>query len=449
MRRKVYDRLAEWKKESQGKTALLIDGARRVGKSYIAEEFARNEYESYIKIDFNNVEAQVVELFERYLTNLDTFFMYLSLYFNVPLLPRRSLIIFDEVQQYPRARAAIKYLVADGRFDYIETGSLVSINKNVKDIVIPSEEEHLKMYPMDFEEFLWAMGQLSLMTLAAHCLENRIPMGQDIHRRAMTLFRQYLIVGGMPQAVLEYAETRDFVRTDRVKRQIIELYRADIKKYASGYETKVTAIFDEIPSQLQRHEKKFKLSSIREGARMRDYENSFFWLADSMVVNICYAATAPNVGLRLNRETSSLKCYMADTGLLVSMAFDENSIGREELYKKLMMGKLEINEGMLVENIVAQMLLAAGHKLYFYTQYSSVAEERMEVDFLIAKRTISNRHNISPIEVKSGKRYTLTSINKFVAKYGKMLAQPYVVHSADLCERDGTLYIPLYMVPLL
>ena len=449
MRRKLYDKLLLWKNESQGRTAVLIDGARRVGKSYIAEEFARQEYDSYIKIDFNNVERQVIELFENYLTNLDTFFMYLSLYFDVQLVPRRSLIIFDEVQMYPRARAAIKYLVADGRFDYIETGSLVSINKNVKDIVIPSEEEHLKMYPMDFEEFLWAIGQQSLMKLIEHNLNHRVPMGQDMHRRAMTLFRQYLIVGGMPQAVAMYVETRDFVRTDRVKRQIIELYRADIRKYASGYETKVTAIFDEIPSQLQRHEKKFRLTDVQEGARMREYENSFFWLADSMVVNICYAATAPNVGLRLNRETSSLKCYMADTGLLISMAFDENDIVREELYKKLMLGKLEINEGMLVENIVAQMLLAAGHKLYFYSQYSTVAEERMEVDFLIAKRSISSRHNISPIEVKSGKRYTLTSIRKFRAKYDSMLAQPYVIHTSDLSEADGMLYVPIYMVPFL
>lgn len=450
MKRKIYERLLEWKNESRGKTALLIDGARRVGKSYIVKEFGRREYKSHIVIDFNNVQKQVVELFENYLTDLDSFFMYLGLYYNVKLEQRDSLIVFDEVQLYPRARAAIKYLVADGRYDFIETGSLVSINKNVKDIVIPSEERRIDMYPMDFEEFLWAMGEETLMTLVRHCYDKLKPMGGDMHRKAMTLFRQYMIVGGMPQAVEEYVTTKDFARTDIVKRDILALYRNDIRKYATGYEMKVSGIFDEIPAQLQKHEKKFKLADLQVGARMREYESSFFWLADSMVVNICYGATEPSVGLRLKRDSLTLKCYMADTGLLISLAFDENAIAGEELYKKLMLGKLELNEGMLVENIVAQMLMAAGHKLYFFSSYSKEsAEDRMEIDFLIAKQNITSRHNISPIEVKSGNGYALSSLKKFRMKYGQMLSTPYVLHSADLKEENGMCFLPLYMTPLL
>lgn len=450
MKRKIYEKLLQWKRESKGKTALLIDGARRIGKSYIVSEFGKNEYTSCIIIDFNNVQKQVLELFENYLTDLDTFFMYLSLYYDVEIIDRDTLIVFDEVQLYPRARAAIKYLVADGRADFIETGSLVSINKNVKDIVIPSEERRLSMYPMDFEEFLWAMGNNSMMSLIELCFKNRKPLGDDMHRKAMTLFRQYMIVGGMPQAVLEYVTTKNFNKVDAIKRDILTLYRNDIKKYASGYESKVSGIFDEIPAQLQRHEKKFKLADIRPGARMRDYESSFFWLNDSMVVNICYGATEPNIGLRLKRDSIILKCYMGDTGLLISHAFDENSIVSEEIYKKLMLGKLEINEGMLVENIVSQMLVANGHKLYFYSHYSKEnADERMEIDFLIAKQNVTNRHNISPIEVKSGNKYALSSLNKFMKKYDKMLSTPYVIHSKDFMEDDGIYYIPLYMTPLI
>ncbi len=450
MKRKIYDKLLSWKQESKGKTALLIDGARRVGKSYIAKEFGEKEYKSLIFIDFNNVQKQVLDLFENYLTDLDSFFMYMSLYHNVTLYERDSLFVFDEVQQYPRARAAIKYLVADGRYDFIETGSLVSINKNVKDIMIPSEERRLAMYPMDFEEFLWAMGQQTMMPLIRLCFDGRKPMGQDMHRKAMTLFRQYMIVGGMPQAVQEYANTKDFILTDLVKRDILALYRNDIRKYATGYETKVSSIFDEIPSQLQKHEKKFCLADLEQGARMREYESSFFWLSDSMVVNMCYAATEPNIGLNLKRDGATLKCYLGDTGLLVSQTFSEQEIADENLYKKLMMDKLEINEGMLVENVVAQMLLASGHKLYFYSSYSKEnAEDRMEVDFLIAKRNISNRHNISPIEVKSGRKYALASITKFSTKFSKQLSTPYIIHSSDLKEENGFCYIPLYMTPLL
>ncbi len=446
MRRKIYDKMLYWKNESNGKTALLIDGARRVGKSYVAEEFAKNEYKSYILIDFNRTGKDLLELFDRYLDDLDTFFLFLSQYYNKKLYTRESIIIFDEVQLCPRARAAIKYLVADGRYDYMETGSLVSIKKNVKNIVIPSEERHIKMFPMDFEEFLWALGNDNLMDLIRICFEKTTPLGQAMHRKTMDYFRQYLIVGGMPQAVLSYVEEKDFDKVDAIKRDILELYRADISKHAEGYELKAQAIYDEIPAQLQKHEKKFKLSSIKKEARMRDYEDALFWLTDAMIINPCYNTTEPSIGLKMNMERTTLKCYMADTGLLISHAFDENTLVSEELYKKLLFDKLEVNNGMIVENIVAQMLVANGHKLYFYSNPSNEdTASKMEIDFLIAKSKTTSRHNISPIEVKSGKNYTLTSLRKCIKKYYEQLHTPYVIHTSDVKIEEGIVYIPLYM----
>ena len=450
MRRKIYTELLRWKEEEAGRTALLIDGARRVGKSYIVENFAKQEYKSYIIIDFNRVNQEVTELFENYLNDLDLFFMYLSNYYNVKLYERDTLIIFDEVQLFPRARAAIKYLVADGRYDYIETGSLMSIKKNVKDIVIPSEERHLRMYPLDFEEFLWALDNESLMDFIKVFFEKKKPLGAALHRKAMDYFRQYMIVGGMPQAVERYVETKDFERVDRVKRDILELYRADIVKHAQGYEMKVEQIFDDIPAQLQKHDKKFKLSSLKKEARFRDYEDAIFWLSDAMIVNVCYNSTAPNIGLKLNMDRVTMKCYMADTGLLISHAFDENGIVSEEIYKKLLFDKLEVNKGMIMENIVAQMLVASGHKLYFYNNPSrDDASLRMEIDFLIAKSKITSKHNISPIEVKSGGKYTLTSLKKCREKYTEQLDTLYVLHKNDLKVEEGIVYLPLYMTPLL
>lgn len=450
LKRKIYDQLVRWKKDGAGKTALLIDGARRVGKSYVAEQFAKAEYKSYLLIDFNRVGDEIKDLFRNYLNDLDTLFMYLSGYYNVKLYEHESLIIFDEVQMFPRARAAIKYLVADGRYDYLETGSLMSIRKNVKDIVIPSEERHIKMYPMDFEEFLWAMGNDTLMEIVRKQFDARKAMGQVMHRKAMDYFRQYLIVGGMPQAVQEYAESKDFDRVDRIKRDILTLYRADIVKHATGYEMKVESIFDEIPAQLQKHEKRFKLSSLKKEARFREYEDALFWLDDAMIANICYNSTEPNIGLKLNMNRMTLKCYMGDTGLLISHAFDENGLVSEEIYKKLLFDKLEVNKGMIIENIVAQMLAACGHKLYFYSNPSrNDKDARMEIDFLIAKSKISSRHNISPIEVKSGKNYTLTSLRKFIERYAEQAGTAYVLHTGDLKEGDGITYLPLYMTPLL
>ncbi|MCI6830031.1 MAG: ATP-binding protein [Prevotella sp.] len=450
MKRKIYNKLLEWKQESNGEYALLIDGARRVGKSYIVRQFAEKEYRSCVILDFNLVSKSIKDLFENSLDNLDRFFMYLSNYTGKTLYTRDTLIVFDEVQQYPKARAAIKYLVKDGRYDYIETGSLISIKKNVEGIVIPSEEEHIKMFPMDFEEFLWAMGEEMLMPFIKDCFERKKPLGQLMHRRAMDYFRLYMIVGGMPQAVEKYVETRDFAKVDKLKRRILELYRSDISKYAKGYDTKVKSIFEEIPSQLQKHEKKFRLSALKEGARARDYETAFFWLDDAMIINSCYNTTEPNVGLNLNKDTNTMKCYMADTGLLISHAFDANEIVSEDLYRKILLDKLEMNSGMIVENIVAQMLRTAGHKLFFYSNASMTDKDsRMEIDFLIAKSKITTRHNISPIEVKSSVRYTLTSLRKCIAKYGSCLSTAYVIHPADLKEEDNIVFLPLYMCPLL
>ena len=449
MRRKIYDKLLEWKKQN-GTSALLVQGARRVGKSHIVEVFAKKEYKSYILIDFNKADLQIKDIFKYDLDNLNSFFMKLSAYYGEKLYERESLIIFDEVQLYPRARSAIKYLVADGRYDFIETGSLISIKKNVKDILIPSEEDSINMYPMDFEEFLWAVGNESMFDLIRDCYNRKKPLGQALHRKAMDYFRQYMIVGGMPQAVKAYIDTNDFDVVDRAKRRILKLYRDDIRKHAEGYEMKVEAIYDELPSQLKNQNRHFKLSSLKQGARFDEYKEAMFWLSDAMIINNCYNSTEPNVGLSLNMDRTLLKCYMGDTGLLISHAFDENGIVSEEIYKKLLLDKLEVNMGMVTENIVAQMLVASGHKLFFYANSSrDDAASRMEIDFLISKSKISNRHNISPIEVKSGKNYTIKSLNKFKIKFSEQTNIPYVLHAKDLKEENGITYLPLYMTMLL
>ena len=449
MRRKIYNKLLEWKEQRNGTTAVLIEGARRVGKSYIVEEFARNEYDSYLLIDFNKADKVVWSWFDTLLDDLDTLLLNLQIHYGTRLTPGKSVIIFDEVQLCPRARAAIKYLVADGRFHYIETGSLVSIKKNVRDIVIPSEEEAMPMFPMDFEEFLWAIGNDMLMPYIHQCYEKRQALGA-FHRKAMECFRTYMIVGGMPQAIQTFVDSKDFDKVDQVKRGILQVYANDISKYAAGLEHKVKNIFDQIPAQLQKHEKKFRLSALEAGAAYRDYDDAFFWLADAGIVNICYNCTAPNVGLRLNMERNTLKCYMGDTGLLISHAFDENGNVPVELYQKLLLNKLEVNQGMIVENIVAQMLAANRHKLYFYSNSNrNDASDRMEIDFLTAKNKLTTRHNIMPIEVKSSQRYTLSSLRKCVEKFGEYLSTPVVLHGADLKEENGILFLPLYMTPLI
>lgn len=446
MRRKIYDKLLEWKKEEARNCALLIEGARRVGKSYVVEEFARNEYESYILIDFNIAGKEVTELFETLLNDLDTFFLMLGTIYKVRLVERKSLIVFDEIQLFPRARAAIKYLVQDNRFDYIETGSLVSIKKNVKDIQIPSEERHIKMHPMDFEEFCWAMGDETTVPFIKAMFESRKEFG-SLYRKINILFRQYMIVGGMPQAVATFARTRDFEKTDRIKRDILTLYRSDIQKYAGKDVEKTTAIFDEIPSQLQRHERSFKFADLDKDARFRGYENAFFWLKDAGVMAPCYNTTEPSLGLKMNKERTTMKCFMADTGLLVSHTFDEKGLVCEDVYKRLMLDKLAVNFGNIMENIVAQMLAANGHSLYFYTRSDREdASSRMEIDFLVAKNTITRRHNICPIEVKTGKNYTLSSLNKFIKKFPDQVCEAFVLHEGEFKVENGITYLPLFMV---
>ena len=445
LKRKIYDQLVNWKNKSNGATAMLIDGARRVGKSYIVEQFAKSEYKSYIMIDFGNAPQDILDLFAYDSSNLDLFFAKLSAFYSTLLYKRDSLIIFDEVQQYPRARQLIKYLVADGRYDYLETGSLIRLKKNVKDIIIPSEEEHIEMFPMDFEEFLWAMGDETTVPFVRQCFLNKAPLGQALHRKVMNDFRQYILVGGMPQSVLAYLDEKDFAASDEAKRRILQLYRDDVSKFAEGYEDKVFAIFDGIPGQLSKKEKKYKLSSISKEARFRTFEDSFLWLNEAMIVNTCFNATDPNVGLALSADHSTQKCYMADTGLLVTHTFMDRSFTANELYRAILFDKLSINEGMIMENMVAQMLRCNGHKLYFYSRYdSNHRENHMEIDFLI-----SEGKKIAPIEVKSGNYKSHSSLDKFRSRFSTNISKSYILYSKDVMEKNDVLHLPLYMAMFL
>ena len=460
MKRKIYDQLLLWKNKRKGKSAMMIEGARRVGKSYIVKEFAQKEYKSYILIDFFKVGDDIKDLFKNYKDNLDMLFTYLSTYYSTRLYPRESIIVFDEIEFCPAARAAVKYLVEDGRYDYLETGSLLGMQMSTKkkrkkgekkeDYLVPSEEECIVMHPMDFEEFLWAFGEENLMDFVRMKFAAKEPMGQSMHRKLMDYFRLYMIIGGMPQAILEYLDTKSFEDVDRVKRQILYLYNKCIEQYAGVHAAKVKAIYDAIPGQLQLHEHKFQLSDLKKDARFRDYDSSFFWLHDSKMVNLAFNTTEPSIGLGLKQSDNSLKCYMNDTGLMISHAFDERGIVSEQIYQKILKDKLEVNAGMLMENIVGQMLTAIGCKLFFYSNSSrEKKEDRMEIDFLISKKAVTSRHNISPIEVKSSTGFTTTSLEKCIKKYSSHLAQAYIVHTGDL-EKDGDyLYIPLYMVPCL
>lgn len=444
MKRKIYSRLLEWKEKDQGSCALLLDGARRVGKSYIAEEFGKKEYKSYLIIDFAHLPQEVRDIFESDKSDFDLFFSKLSAYYRKTLYRRESLIIFDEVQRYPEARELIKYLVADGRYDYMETGSLISLRMNVENIVIPSEEEHVEMFPMDFEEFLWAMGDETTIPYLRQCMEELRPLGQAMHRRVMNDFRQYILIGGMPQAVEIYRNTKSFEDADRVKKRILSLYRQDITKFARGYEAKVLSIFDELPSQLSKTEKKYKLSSISKGAKFREYENAFLWLSEAMIVNNCYNATEPGVGLAMSEEHSTRKCYMADTGLLVSHSFMDDKFTDNELYRDILLDRLHVNEGMLMENIVAQELRASGHKLYFYSRSDTDhRENHMEIDFLIRKR------RICPVEVKSGTYRRHSSLDKFRSKFKGKVGQAYILYTKDILVKEDVIHLPIYMAMLL
>ena len=449
MRRKITETLRKWRETDATECALLIDGARRVGKSFIVEDFAKAEYPAYLMINFKYVGSDVKETFHEYLNRLDMFFERLFLVLDKKPLPKGSLVIFDEVQEFPRAREAIKPLVADGRYQYIETGSLISIKKNVEGILIPSEERHVKMYPMEFEEFLWANGEESLMDVIRDAFSRRVPLG-PLHRRAMDAFRTYMLVGGMPQAVRKYVETHDFEKVDRTKRDILGLYRNAIAKYAGANALKVESMWDAIPAQLSRHEKSYNLADIADNARMREYEDPAFWLKDAMTCNFCYNATEPNLGLSLSADHTTFKCYMADTGLLVSHAFDENELVAESIHKRLLTGDLSVNEGMLMENMVAQMLVASGRKLYFYARSDPYdRKERLEIDFLIAKSKLARKNNVSAIEVKSGKRVRPASLRKFQAKFAEFLAEPFIFHAGDVRAVGAFRCLPLYMAACL
>lgn len=447
-KRKAYDSLLEWKNKANGQTAILIEGARRIGKSTLVEEFARQNYKSYILLDFSIVSKKIKELFENHLDNLDIFFMLLSFETGVSLYQRDSLIIFDEVQRFPKAREAIKHLVKDGRYDYIETGSLISIKENVKDILIPSEEESLTMYPMDFEEFADAMGESMLIPYIKECFEKKVPLLDPIHKKASFLFKEYMMVGGMPQAVAAFIENhKQFEECDRQKRNILKMYRNDILKIDSIYQSRVLSIFDQIPSFLSSHEKRVKLSSLESDRNDGIlYEETFFWLADSMICNECFSCSDPNIGLSLTESREFIKCYMGDTGLLFAHTFDENIKNDLSVYKAILHDKLSVNKGMFFENMIAQMLTAKGHRLYFYNHYSSEKHRNdIEIDFIISNGDKTS-NKIIPIEVKSSKNYTTTSLIKFNEKYKDRISHSYIIHPKNLSIReDGVICIPAYM----
>lgn len=448
LKRKIYDKLLSWKKESNGRSAILIEGARRIGKSTIVEEFAKKEYLSYLLIDFSIASNDIKEYFVKYINDLDTLFLLLSTSFNVTLEKRKSLVIFDEVQFCPNARQAIKHLVKDGRYDYIETGSLISFKENVKDILIPSEEEHIKMYPLDFEEFLWANNETKLANLIKIYFDKLIPLPNDLHERAMLLFRQYILVGGMPMSIVAYLEnSKSFDLSNKEKVKILDLYRSDIMKISSSYKNKVISIYDQIPGLLSKHEKRIIFNEINSNAKYQSYIDSFFWLSDSQISNECFLCDNPNVGLKLNENRAYIKCYFSDTGLLVTHTFNQLNIMPNELYKEILLGDLNINNGMFFENVIAQCLTSNGHKLFFYTHYSKEKHRNdIEIDFIIVCN-IDNKYKICPIEVKSSKRYQTKSLDNFVKKYKDRIGKAYVIHPRNLTiKQNGIICIPSYMV---
>lgn len=446
-RRKAYQRLVQWKKESNGSTAMLIEGARRVGKSTVAQEFAEQEYTSYVLVDFTMVTDEFKQTFLDTRLDLDSFFLYLSATFGVTLKERNSLVIFDEVQLFPQAREFIKHLVADGRYDYVETGSLISIKANTKDILIPSEEESMTMTSMDFEEFLWAMGEEPLATAIAQSFNTLKPLPDSLHRKATRLWSEYLLVGGMPQAVAAYVEGKDLAAADRAKSGVLKLYREDIEKYGGIASKRLKRIFDAIPGQLSKHEKRLVYAEVERGSRSRDYATAFVWFKEAGTVNLCTLCTDPSLGLALSEDESVVKCYMADTGLLASMAFSASEENMPEVYRQVLLGDSSVNEGMLVENAVAQQLASSGHDLYFYSKYSKDKDERMEIDFLIIRPfpDAAMKPRVCPVEAKSSKRYGTASLDKFRSKFGDREGAEYVLHPKELKVNGRRISLPLYM----
>ena len=451
-RRRAYDKLLQWKRESQGARAVLIEGARRVGKSTLVEEFARHEYAASLVIDFSTVSDEVKGLFVQYRDDIDSFFMYLQAYMGVSLPRRESVVVFDEVQRFPPAREFVKQLVADGRYDYIETGSLISIRLNVKDIVIPSEERAVRLNPLDFEEFLWASGEEGLAAVIRASYDALKPLPEALHRKAERLFREYVLVGGMPQAVEAYLAERDFGEVDKVKRDILALYRNDIEKFGASDATRIKRVFSTLSGQLARHDRKFRLSSLDKSARSREYADAFFWLSDACISCTCYGVDDPAVGLSSTMDEGSFKCYMADTGLLVAQLFADNDQTPHEVYRDILLGKLETNEGMFAENAVAQQFVASGRQLFFYSRRDDAARENtMEVDFLISKGydNAAGRMRVSPVEVKSTKRYGTRSLEKFKAKFGGRVGTQYVLHPKPMSDEGDLVRLPLYKAHLL
>ena len=439
-KRKAYREILDWKERLADKTALLVEGARRVGKTYLVSRFMREEYESCIYIDFS-AKGKQVRAYKRAFAECDdvaNLLERLQLLAGVTLVPGRSCVVFDEVQRYPPAREAIKQLVKYGTYHYIETGSLLGIHENVKDIVIPSEEHSIKLHPLDFEEFLWACGNSNLADYIRTCYEERRPLGKDIHEKAIDLARQYMVVGGMPQSVEAYLRGGDhrLEAAESMKQEILHLYMQDIGKYAKGYAPKVRAIFRHIPGALHSKEKKFRLADLSVNARMRRYENAFLWLSDAMVANIAYNSTDPNVGLDMSLEDSLFKCYAADTGLLVSQSMTGARDVDGRLLRGILYDKLGINEGMFFENFVAQSLVARGYELLFHSR----ANPKMEIDFLI-RRGIK----ICPIEVKSAACRRHASLDALIERCRDKLGAKYVICAEEFTEADGITYLPFYM----
>ena len=447
--RKIYSKLLKWKNDCNGSKALLIEGARRIGKSTIVLEFAKKEYENYLLIDFSIVSKEIKEYFNKYINDLDYLYMLLFSEFKIKNLPiRKSLIIFDEVQFCPKAREAIKHLVKDGRYDFIETGSLISIKENVEDILIPSEERQLKMFPLDFEEFLWAMNEIELVNLIRKSFLERKELPQSLHNRAMLLFKEFLLVGGMPQSISAYIDNhKDFTKADIEKRDILSLYRNDIMKIKTANRSKVLSIFDQIPALLSQHEKRVIFKNIVPGSYADQYEDTFFWLDNSFITNNCFLCNDPNIGLSINENRGYVKCYLGDTGLLTSHAFDENELMEEEIYKGILKGNLSINNGMLYENAIAQCLVANNHRLFFYTHYNEQKHRNdIEIDFLISNKSKTN-FKLFPIEVKSGKKYSTISLERFIEKYRDRIDVAYIIHPKNLMFlNEKILCIPSYMV---
>ena len=438
--RKIYSQILQWKQDNAGKSALLIEGARRIGKSTIVEAFAKREYKSYILIDFNKASARIKALFDD-LMDLDYIFLYLQSAYHTTLYQRESVIIFDEVQQCPKARQAIKYLVQDGRYDYIETGSLISIKRNTESITIPSEEDRLEMFPMDYEEFRWALGDTASIPLLRQLLDSNRTMDDEINRRYMRDLRLYMLVGGMPQAVSEYLQTKNFRAVDAVKRKILKLYFDDFRKIDKT--GKIGRLYGAIPQMLARGVGRFYPTSVIKGVGAEKMEDLLIALEDSKTVNISYHTTDPQVGLPFSEDRSRQKIYVGDTGLMVTLAFWDKQFTENMLYDKLLSDKLPANLGYVYENLAAQILRSSGNRLYFYT-WAKDDRHNYEVDFLLSRRA-----KICPIEVKSSSYKSHTSLDAFCAKFSSRIDKRYVVYAKAL-RRDGdTILLPIYMLSLI